>query len=417
MTRADASSYKSIVSENTPLLERGAGSWWDRHRTPLVASALLLFTAIVFVVGVRLGAGTSAALGDSSGMVPMISPIGNEEFGRTLVGVLGTEGLGIAYQTMVNYECLARRLGRRLVMVPLVTEHFDDVPLDLAELFQFDDGDMVPLSQAPHDIMARVWTQYGNGESTNQWVHGGSYGAASVYFSKYLPGVYPPGTPARRGVWECDASDTMRCAEALAAQAEAKGEEELVTVFSDAHFCGVETGDTPRPKAKVTMSPPNEILSKWIEATGAHFSPGSGLSTLHWRRGDRCTSAQISSDPSGRAFACSDFDKTPIPAMCADNHPLYIATDDFDPDFQASLLRAGCFTYPQVFGNTGVNDAFGSFLLDIMTMSMRTERTFFVLGGSSDNPMLAELQDAMGAPVPVKEITATGSVPVSMSSA
>jgi len=70
-----------------------------------------------------------------------------------------------------------------------------------------------------------------------------------------------------------------------------------------------------------------------------------------------------------------------------------------------------------VFGHTGVNDAFGSFLLDIMTMSMRTERTFFVLGGSSDNPMLAELQDAMGAPVPVKEITATGSVPVSMSSA
>ena len=189
MTRADASSYKSMVSENTPLLERGAGSWWDRHRTPLVASALLFFTAIISVaVGVRFGAGTSAALGDSSGMVPMISPIGNEEFGRTLVGVLGTEGLGIAYQTMVNYECLARRLGRRLVMVPLVTEHFDDVPLDLAELFQFDDGDMVPLSQAPHDIMARVWTQYGNGESTNQWVHGGSYGAASVYFGKYLQG-------------------------------------------------------------------------------------------------------------------------------------------------------------------------------------------------------------------------------------
>ena len=49
----------------------------------------------------------------------------------------------------------------------------------------------------------------------------------------------------------------MPCAEALAAQAEAKGEEEPVTVFSDAHFCGVETGDTPRPKAKVTMSPPN----------------------------------------------------------------------------------------------------------------------------------------------------------------
>jgi hypothetical protein len=70
-----------------------------------------------------------------------------------------------------------------------------------------------------------------------------------------------------------------------------------------------------------------------------------------------------------------------------------------------------------VFGNTGVNDAFGSFLLDIMTMSMRTERTFFVLGGSSDNPMLAELQDALGTPVPVKEITPTGSVPVSMSSA
>ena len=191
MTRADASSYKSMVSENTPLLERGAGSWWDRHRTPLVASALLFFTAIISVaVGVRFGAGTSAALGDSSGMVPMISPIGNEEFGRTLVGVLGTEGLGIAYQTMVNYECLARRLGRRLVMVPLVTEHFDDVPLDLAELFQFDDGDMVPLSQAPHDIMARVWTQYGNGESTNQWVHGGSYGAASVYFGKYLQGEF-----------------------------------------------------------------------------------------------------------------------------------------------------------------------------------------------------------------------------------
>ena len=79
--------------------------------------------------------------------------------------------------------------------------------------------------------------------------------------------------------------------------------------------------------------------------------------------------------------------------MCDKNRPLYIATDDFDPDFQAAIVKAGCLSYPQVFGNVGVTDAFGSFLLDILTMTLRTERTFFVLGGSSDNGMISQLQE------------------------
>ena len=101
--------------------------------------------------------------------------------------------------------------------------------------------------------------------------------------------------------------------------------------------------------------------------------------------------------------------------MCAKNRPLYIATDDFDPDFQDSIVKAGCFSYPQVFGDVGVTDAFGSFLLDILTMTLRTERTFFVLGGSSDNPMMAQLQEfEVGAPVETKEITSEGAVPILM---
>ena len=420
MPRADPTAYKSMVSESTPLLERGAGSWWDWRRSTAVASAVLLVTALVVaVLGARSSGwhiGTAAApMGDSSGMEPMISPIGDGEFGRTLVGVLGTEGLGVAYQTMVNYECLARRLGRKLVLVPLVTEHFADVPIDLAELFQFNDGQLVPLAQAPHDIMARVWKQYGDGEATNEWIRGGSYGAATVYFGRYLPGV-PKGSVARRGeIWTCPADDTMPCVENLASQAQAKDDEELVTVFSDAHFCGMEdegAGALGSPPA-VTMSPPNEIYQRWLAATDVYFPEGSGLSTLHWRRGDRCTQAQLDADPAGREFACTDFQHTPIPAMCAKIYPLYIATDDFDPDFQAAIVKAGCFSYPQVFGDEGVTDAFGSFLLDILTMTLRTERMFFVLGGSSDNPMISQLQEfEVGAPLETKEITHEGAVPI-----
>ena len=424
MPRADPTAYKSMVSESTPLLERGAGSWWDWRRSTAVATAVLLVTALVVAVlgarssGFRIGT-AAAPVGDSSGMEPMISPIGDGEFGRTLVGVLGTEGLGVAYQTMLNYECLARRLGRKLVLVPLVTSHFDNVPIDLAELFQFDDGQLVPLAQAPHDIMARVWKQYGDGEATNQWIRGGSYGAASVYFGKYLPGV-PKGSVAKRGViLTCPADDEMPCVEGLASQAQANDDEELVTVFSDAHFCGIDGGAAGAigSPAAVKMNPPNEIYQRWLAATQPHFPEGSGLSTLHWRRGDMCTQAQITADPNGREFACADFEQTPIPAMCDKNRPLYIATDDFDPDFQAAIVKAGCLSYPQVFGNVGVTDAFGSFLLDILTMTLRTERTFFVLGGSSDNGMISQLQEfEAGAPVESKEIAPEGAVPISSQS-
>ena len=70
-----------------------------------------------------------------------------------------------------------------------------------------------------------------------------------------------------------------------------------------------------------------------------------------------------------------------------------------------------------MFGNIGVTDAFGSFLLDILTMTLRTERTFFVLGGSSDNGMISQLQEfEAGAPVESKEIAPEGAVPISSQS-
>ena len=129
---------------------------------------------------------------------------------------------------------------------------------------------------------------------------------------------------------------------------------------------------------------------------------------MHWRRGDRCTKKQISRDRERREFPCSDPYETIVPELCKSHAPLYVATDDFDDDFQAALLEAGCFTFPQVFGDVGVTDAFGSFMLDITTMAKRTEKIFFLFGSSTENRMLSLLIAAEGNPVKMIEITTEG---------
>ena len=98
--------------------------------------------------------------------------------------------------------------------------------------------------------------------------------------------------------------------------------------------------------------------------------------------------------------------------MCESHAPLYVATDDLDDDFHAALSKAGCLTFPQVFGDVGVTDAFGSLLLDLITMAKRTEKTFFFFGSSTENGMLSELIAAEGNPVKIKEITPQGPTPV-----
>ena len=145
-----------------------------------------------------------------------------------------------------------------------------------------------------------------------------------------------------------------------------------MTVFSDAHFCSLANEGA----SQATLRPPEKIHREWVAATEPFFQRGSGLSTLHWRRGDRCTAGDARF-PGKVDPACAHLHETSVPELCESHAPLYVATDDFDDDFQAALLEAGCFTFPQVFGDVGVTDAFGSFMLDITTMAKRTEKIFF----------------------------------------
>ena len=341
--------------------------------------------------------------------VPSVSPaaLGDETFGRVLVGVLNLEGLGVNYATAIGYECLARMTGRKLVLVPLVTEHFDYVPIDLAELLHIKGGALVPLSQAPDDILERAWDDYGDSEgSSSGWVQGGTFKATNSYFAQSRG---PWATP-KRTEWQCGAgADSQPCVEDLASQVAARADDKIVTVFSDANFCSLANGGA----SQATLRPPEKIYEAWVAATEPYFQKGSGLSTLHWRRGDRCT-AKDARFPGKRDPACADLDQTPVPEMCESHAPLYVATDDLDDDFQAALSKAGCLTFPQVFGDVGVTDAFGSLLLDVITMAKRTEKTFFFFGSSTENGMLSELIAAEGNPVKIKEITPEGPTPVAL---
>ena len=355
--------------------------------------ALVAFFLVIFAVATR-----------SRDYVPSVSPaaLGDKTFGRALVGVLTSEGLGVNYATIIDYECLARMTGRKLVLVPLVTEHFDYVPIDLAELLHIEGGALVPLSQAPDDILERAWDDYGDSEgSSSGWVQGGTFLASNSYFAQSRG---PWATPERTE-WQCGAgADSQPCVEDLASQVAARADDEIVTVFSDAKFCLLDEADVIRG----TLSPPDSILDAWADAVKPHIPIGSGLSTLHWRRGDRCTKKQISDDREGREFPCSDVHETPVPEMCKSHAPLYVATDDLDDDFQAALSKAGCLTFPQVFGDVGVTDAFEAFILDVITMAKRTEKTFFILGASTDNLMLGDFMHAAGLNPKVKEITSDG---------
>ena len=394
MPRLDPGTYGSVASEATPLVKRGSGSWWDWRRSAVVA--LVAFFLVIFAVATR-----------SRDYVPSVSPaaLGDETFGRALVGVLTSEGLGVNYATIIDYECLARMTGRKLVLVPLVTEHFDYVPIDLAELLHIEGGALVPLSQAPDDILERAWDDYGDSEgSSSGWVQGGTFLATNSYFAQSRG---PWATPERTE-WQCGAgADSQPCVEDLASQVAARADDEIVTVFSDANFCSLANGGA----SQATLRPPEKIYEAWVAATKPYFQKGSGLSTLHWRRGDRCT-AKDARFPGKRDPACADLDQTPVPEMCESHAHLYVATDDLDDDFHAALSKAGCLTFPQVFGDVGVTDAFGSLLLDLITMAKRTEKTFFIFGSSTENGMLSELMAAEGNPVKIKEITPEGPTPV-----
>ena len=380
--------YGSVASEATPLVKRGSGSWWDWRR-----SAVAVFIAVFLA--------TFAVAARFRDYVPSVSPaaLGDESFGRVLVGVLNLEGLGVNYATAIGYECLARMTGRKLVLVPLVTEHFDYVPIDLAEVFHIKGGALVPLKEAPDGIMDRVWASYGDpGTGTNDWVQGGSFNTSTFYFRDVESEAQ-----AYRTELPCGTNE-IPCIERVARRVTAKSDDEIVTVFSDAKFCLLREGGAIRG----TLSPPDSILDAWADAVKPHIPIGSGLSTLHWRRGDRCTKKQISDDREGREFPCSDVHETPVPEMCKSHAPLYVATDDLDDDFQAALSKAGCPTFPQVFGDVGVTDAFEAFILDVITMAKRTEKTFFILGASTDNLMLDDFMHAAGLNPEVKEITSDG---------
>ena len=333
--------------------------------------------------------------------VPSVSTaaLGDETTDRLLVGVLTSEGMGVNYATIIEYECLARMTGRKLVLVPLVTEHFDFVPIDLAEIFHIEGGALMPLKEAPDDILEKVWASYGDpGTGTNGWVQGGTFSASNSYFAQSRG----PRATAERTVWPCGA-DSQPCVEDLASQVTARADDEIVTVFSDAHFCSLANEGA----SQATLRPPEKIHREWVAATEPFFQRGSGLSTLHWRRGDRCTAGDARF-PGKVDPACAHLHETSVPELCESHAPLYVATDDFDDDFQAALLEAGCFTFPQVFGDVGVTDAFGSFMLDITTMAKRTEKIFFLFGSSTENRMLSLLIAAEGNPVKMIEITTEG---------
>ena len=333
--------------------------------------------------------------------VPSVSTaaLGDETTDRLLVGVLTSEGMGVNYATIIEYECLARMTGRKLVLVPLVTEHFDFVPIDLAEIFHIEGGALMPLKEAPDDILEKVWASYGDpGTGTNGWVQGGTFSASTSYSAQSRG----PRATAERTVWPCGA-DSQPCVEDLASQVTARADDEIVTVFSDAHFCSLANEGA----SQATLRPPEKIHREWVAATEPFFQRGSGLSTLHWRRGDRCTAGDARF-PGKVDPACAHLHETSVPELCESHAPLYVATDDFDDDFQAALLEAGCFTFPQVFGDVGVTDAFGSFMLDITTMAKRTEKIFFLFGSSTENRMLSLLIAAEGNPVKMIEITTEG---------
>ena len=333
--------------------------------------------------------------------VPSVSTaaLGNETTDRLLVGVLNFEGMGVNYATTIGYECLARMTGRKLVLVPLVTEHFDFVPIDLAEIFHIEGGALMPLKEAPDGIMDSVWASYGDpGTGTSGWVQGGTFSASNSYFAQ----SWGPWATAERTVWPCGA-DSQPCVEDLASQVTARADDEIVTVFSDAHFCSLANEGA----SQATLRPPEKIHREWVAATEPFFQRGSGLSTLHWRRGDRCTAGDARF-PGKVDPACAHLHETIVPELCESHAPLYVATDDFEDDFQAALLEAGCFTFPQVFGDVGVTDAFGSFMLDITTMAKRTEKIFFLFGSSTENRMLSLLIAAEGNPVKMIEITTEG---------
>ena len=388
MSRLDPGTYGSVASEATPLVKRGSGSWWDWRRSAV--AALMAVVLATFAVATRF-----------RDYVPSVSTaaLGDETTDRLLVGVLTSEGMGVNYATIIEYECLARMTGRKLVLVPLVTEHFDFVPIDLAEIFHIEGGALMPLKEAPDDILEKVWASYGDpGTGTNGWVQGGTFSASNSYFAQSRG----PRATAERTVWPCGA-DSQPCVEDLASQVTARADDEIVTVFSDAHFCSLANEGA----SQATLRPPEKIHREWVAATEPFFQRGSGLSTLHWRRGDRCTAGDARF-PGKVDPACAHLHETSVPELCESHAPLYVATDDFDDDFQAALLEAGCFTFPQVFGDVGVTDAFGSFMLDITTMAKRTEKIFFLFGSSTENRMLSLLIAAEGNPVKMIEITTEG---------
>ena len=387
MPRLDSGTYGSVVSEVTALQKGDVGSSWDWRRPSLVVSLALFLAALVAVIRFH----------DHELSLPAAT-LDDESFGRALIGVLTHEGLGVAFHTVIHYECLARMTGRKLVLVPLVSEHFDLVPIDLGEIIHVEGGTLVPLTQAPDNILDKAWDQYVNGE----WVRGGDFPVDNTYYTLSRGGS----ATIERTVWQCG-EDSRPCAKEQISQVTAKADDPIVTVFAQGDFCTLLDVGMPQ----TTLWPPDNIYNVWVAATEPHFKKGSGLSTLHWRRGDRCTKKQIFEDREGREFPCSDVHETPVPEMCKSHAPLYVATDDFDDDFQAALLNAGCLTFPQVFGDVGVTDAFGLFMLDIMTIAKRTEKKFFVLGGSTDNAMMMRLQAAMGYPIQAEEITPEGLIP------
>ena len=189
MSRLDPSTYGSVASEATPLVKRGSGSWWDWRRS--VVAALMAVVLATFAVATRF-----------RDYVPSVSTaaLGDETTDRLLVGVLTSEGMGVNYATIIEYECLARMTGRKLVLVPLVTEHFDFVPIDLAEIFHIEGGALMPLKEAPDGIMDSVWASYGDpGTGTNGWVQGGTF-SASICTLRSRGG---PWATAERTVWPC----------------------------------------------------------------------------------------------------------------------------------------------------------------------------------------------------------------------
>ena len=296
MSRLDPGTYGSVASEATPLVKRGSGSWWDWRRSAV--AALMAVVLATFAVATRF-----------RDYVPSVSTaaLGDETTDRLLVGVLTSEGMGVNYATIIEYECLARMTGRKLVLVPLVTEHFDFVPIDLAEIFHIEGGALMPLKEAPDDILEKVWASYGDpGTGTNGWVQGGTFSASNSYFAQSRG----PRATAERTVWPCGA-DSQPCVEDLASQVTARADDEIVTVFSDAHFCSLANEGA----SQATLRPPEKIHREWVAATEPFFQRGSGLSTLHWRRGDRCTAGDARF-PGKVDPACAHLHETSVPELC-----------------------------------------------------------------------------------------------------